>query len=225
MKVSNESDNKGVIMTSEDSKSEITLNKSNPETLDVLMTRRSVKARDMVSPGPDKETLDKILNAAIRVPDHGKLTPWRFIVLEGAEREKLGDLIANVLISENNTSEKIAEKMKGYATQGPTLVVAIFSPSNERPIPIWEQWLSAGAACQNMLIAATALGVASQWLTGWASTSRTVASGLGLSEMEQIAGFIFFGTQKEAPEERPRPDLNDRVIFGMPDPSEAAGCQ
>jgi nitroreductase len=192
-----------------------TLNINNPETLNLLMSRRSVKAKDMIGPGPDRETLEAILTAGLRVPDHGKLTPWRFIILEGEEREKLGDMIADALIKENNTSEKIAEKMKGYATQGPTLIIAVFSPSSERPIPIWEQWLSMGASCQNILIAATALNVASQWLTGWASTSSTVADGLGLSEMEQVAGFIFLGKQKDMPDERPRPSLSDRVVFGI----------
>lgn len=212
-------------MVSENEKNDFILNQGNLKTLDVLMSRRSVKARDMVGPGPDEETLRKILKTALRVPDHGKLTPWRFIVLQGEDREKLGCLIADALIAENNTSENVAEKMKGYATQGPTLVIAIFSPSNERPIPVWEQWLSMGAACQNMLIAATALNVASQWLTGWASTSRTVANGLGLDKEEQIAGFLFFGTQKSPPEERPRPTFEDRITFGIPTKPKANECQ
>ncbi len=181
------------------------------------MRRRSVKARDMVGPGPDRETLEKILSAGMRVPDHGKLTPWRFIVLEGAAREQLGDLISEALVAENNASENIAEKMKGYATQGPTLVIAIHSPSTARPIPAYEQMLSTGAACQNILVAATALGIAGQWLTGWAATSKTVASGLGLAGDEQIAGFLFFGSQSEEPTERPRPSLEDRVVWGFPE--------
>lgn len=192
-------------------------NKPNPDTLDLLLSRRSVKTRDMIAPGPDRETLDLILKAATRVPDHGKLTPWRFIILEGAARETLGDLISKALMEENNTSETIAEKMKGYATQGPTLVIAIHSPSTARPIPAYEQMLSTGAACQNMLVAATALGVAGQWLTGWAATSKTVARGLGLEEHEQIAGFLFFGTQKEEPTERPRPNLDEVTIWGFPE--------
>ncbi len=106
----------------------------------------------------------------------------------------------------------------GYATQGPVLVIAIFSPSNEKPIPIWEQWLSTGSACQNMLISATALGFASQWLTGWAATSSAVAGGLGLCEHEQIAGFMFFGDHPEKqPSERPRPVFEDQVHFGFPE--------
>ena len=193
-------------------------NTPNPETLDLLLNRRSVKARDMVGSGPDQKTVKQILQAAMRVPDHGKLAPWRFIVLEGDEKEKLGDLIADALQAENNASDNVAEKMKGYATQGPLLIVAIFSPSSARPIPIWEQWLSTGAACQNMLVAATALGYASQWLTGWASTSRHVAKGLGLCEHEQIAGFMFFGDHpEEQPTERPRPEFDKQVYFGFPE--------
>lgn len=193
----------------------------NPEnvfTYDLLMRRRSVKAKDMEGPGPDKEAMEKILAAGMRVPDHGKLAPWRFLVLTGPDRDRLGELIARGLVEEKETSEKIAEKMKGYATQGPVLVVAIHSPSDARPIPRWEQELSAGAACQNMMIAATALGYASQWLTGWASYSPTVTKGLGLQGEERIAGFLFFGDHAEKePTERPRPNFDDHVSWGFPD--------
>lgn len=197
--------------------SEKTFNPKNSATYDLLMRRRSVKAKDMQGPGPDRDTVEKILAAGMRVPDHGKLAPWRFIVLTGDDRNLLGDLIARGLVEENETSEKVAEKMKGYATQGPVLIVAIYSPSNERPIPLWEQELSAGAACQNMLVAATALGYASQWLTGWASYSATVCKGLGLSQQERIAGFLFFGDHDDRdPTERPRPEFNDHVSWGLP---------
>ena len=170
----------------------------------------------MVGHGPDQDTLEKILTAAMRVPDHGKLAPWRFIVLEDDERDKLGELIARALVEENETSEKTAEKMKGYATQGPTLIVAVYSPNTNRPIPEWEQILSTGAMCQNMLVAAGSLGFAGQWLTGWASYSPTVEKGLGLSDGEKIAGFMFLGEQEDAPTERPRPDLADKLTIGMP---------
>ncbi len=196
---------------------ESNFNTPNLETFKLLAKRRSVKARDMVGDGPNNEDLKNILQVSMRVPDHGKLAPWRFIVLRGDEKEKLGDLIAAALQDENDASETVAEKMKGYATQGPVLVIAVFSPSNARPIPIWEQWLSTGAACQNMLIAATALGYASQWLTGWAATSRFVARGLGLCEHEQIAGFMFLGDHPDKqPTERPRPEFEKQVTFGFP---------
>ncbi|WP_417455779.1 nitroreductase [Kordiimonas sp.] len=192
-------------------------NTPNAATYDLLMNRRSVKARDMVGPGPDRADIEKILAAALRVPDHGKLFPWRYLVLEGAAREKLGDVIAKALIEENETSEKVAEKMKGYATQGPVLVVAISSVREESTIPVWEQELSAGAACQNMITAATALGYASCWLTGWASYSPTVKAGLGLKANENIAGFIFFGNQADEPSERPRPEFDNHVTWGFPE--------
>ena len=198
---------------------ETPFNTPNSATYDLLMTRRSVKAKDMDGPGPNREVMEKIIRAGLRVPDHGKLAPWRFVVLEGTEREKLGDAIASALIAEQETSEKVAEKMKGYATQGPVLVVAIYSPNDARPIPEWEQKLSTGAACQNMLIAATALGYASQWLTGWGSYSPSVCNALGMSEQERIAGFLFFGHHGECmTTERPRPNFDDHVTWGWPKP-------
>ena len=193
-------------------------NPANTATYDLLTRRRSVKARDMVEPGPARSEIEKILAAGMRVPDHGKLAPWRFLVLQGDDRTRLGDLIAEGLVSEGETSEKVAEKMKGYATQGPVLVVAVHSPHLESAIPLWEQQLSIGAACQNMLVAATALGFASQWLTGWASYSPTITGGLELKAHEKIAGFLFFGSHGEKiPSERPRPAFADHIQWGFND--------
>jgi len=193
-----------------------TFNKPSIEAYDLLMNRRSVKTRDMHEPGPDREALEKILAAGMRVPDHGKLAPWRFIVLTGDARAKLGKVITDGLIAEWETSQKTAEKMSGYATQSPALIIAVYSPNDSRPIPEWEQQLSAGAACQNMLIAATALGYAAQWLTGWASYSKYVAKALKMTEQEKIAGFMFFGSHSRQPTERPRPNPADHVIWGWP---------
>lgn len=200
---------------------DVPFNSPNLATYDLLMSRRSVKTRDMKDPGPDRIDVEKILRAAVRVPDHGKLAPWRFIVLDGPARERLGDTICDALITEQETSEKIAEKMKGYATQSPILIVAIHSPKDHPAIPEWEQQLSIGAACQNMLVAATALGYACQWLTGWASYSPSVREALKMSERERIAGFLFFGDHGDRqPSERPRPTLEDLVTWGWP--SDAA---
>ncbi|WP_286830373.1 MULTISPECIES: nitroreductase family protein [Kordiimonas] len=196
-------------------------NTPNDATYDLLMNRRSVKAKDMVGPGPDRSAMEKILAAGMRVPDHGKLNPWRFLVLTGADREKLGDLIAEGLVIEDERDPKVAEKMKGYASQGPVLVVAIMCINPDHKIPVMEQELSIGAACQNMLVAATALGYASQWLTGWAAYSKTVSDGLGLGENEKIAGFLFFGNQDRDPSERPRPDINDHITWSFPESKEA----
>ncbi|NVJ97025.1 MAG: nitroreductase [Alphaproteobacteria bacterium] len=191
-------------------------NTANPATYDLLMNRRSVKAKDMVGPGPDRTAMEKILSAGMRVPDHGKLNPWRFIVLEGTDREKLGDLIAEGLVKEDERDPKIAEKMKGYASQGPVLVVAISCLNPAHKVPLMEQELSIGAACQNILVAATALGYASQWLTGWAAYSKTVADGLGVGANEKIAGFLFFGHQDREPTERPRAVEAEHITWGFP---------
>ncbi len=197
-------------------------NAPNASAYDTLLTRRSVKAKDMRGSGVEKSLLTKILEAGLRVPDHGKLTPWRYIVLEGEDRFKLGRLIKEALIAEGEANEQVADKMQGYATQGPTLVIAVYSPSTAKPIPEWEQMLSAGASVMNMLVAATALGVASQWLTGWASFSPTVMAGLGLKEDEKIAGLVFFGDHPETPpDERPRPSINEIVEWGFPAEGEA----
>lgn len=195
---------------------ETPFNTPNSETYDLLMTRRSVRTRDMAEPGPDREAVEKILAAGMRVPDHGKLAPWRFIVLSGPERAKLGKAIQDGMIAEFESSPKVAEKMSGYATQAPTLIVAIYSPNTSRPIPEWEQKLSTGASCQNMVIAATALGYGAQWLTGWASYSKYVAKALKMAPQEKIAGFMFFGNHTENPKERPRPEPEDHIIWGWP---------
>ncbi len=186
------------------------------EAYNLLMHRRSVKTRDMRDPGPDREALKKILAAGMRVPDHGKLAPWRFIVLTGPERAKLGKAITDGMIAEFESSPKVAEKMSGYATQSPTLIIAVYSPNQSRPIPEWEQQLSTGAACQNMIIAATALGYAAQWLTGWASYSKYVSKALKMTAHEKIAGFMFFGSPSRQPTERPRPNPADHVTWGWP---------
>ena len=193
----------------------MSFNISNPQTLNLLASRRSVKAKAMVDPGPDRDQLREILKAAMRVPDHGKLSPWRFIVLAGDDREKLGALISQGLKNEGEVSDKVCEKMAGYATQGPTLIIAVSSPVEHRAIPSFEQQLSMGAACQTLLIAAHALGFVGQWLTGWAATSTTVHAGLGIKSHEKIAGFIFLGSQEREPSERPRPNFDDVVQWGL----------
>lgn len=193
----------------------MSFNTSNPQTLNLLMKRRSVKAKAMIEPGPDRAQLSEILQAAIRVPDHGKLNPWRFIVLTGEDRNKLGALISQGLKNEGDVSQKVCEKMAGYATQGPTLIIAVSSPVEHRAIPLFEQQLSMGAACQTLLIAAHAIGFVGQWLTGWAATSKTVKDGLGLKSHEKIAGFIFLGSQACDPSERPRPNFDDVVQWGL----------
>lgn len=191
-------------------------NAPNPSLYTSLMARRSVKARDMQGRGPDRETVEKILAAAMRVPDHGKLAPWRFIVLEGSNRSQMGALIKDALQADG-ASEAVADKMKNYAEQGPTLILTVYSPTLNHPIPEWEQALSMGAANMALLMAANGLGVAANWLTGWACGSAHVAEGLKLAAHEKLVGLIFLGDYPdEQPEERERPSLAEKVIWGMP---------
>lgn len=175
---------------------------SSPAAL--LATRRSGKPRDLVGPGPDDAQLQRILNAAIRVPDHGKIGPWRFVIVKENQRRALADLItAAYRAEEPDGNPKELEKLEQFAHQAPVLVVVLSSPKPDSLIPLWEQQLSAGAACMNMITAATAEGFAAGWLTAWPSYSPTVLRAFGTGG-ERIAGFIFIGTPARALEERPR---------------------
>lgn len=189
------------------------LNTPCPAAYEMMMARRSVVAKFMAEPGPVQEDLEKILAAGMRVPDHGKLEPWRFIVLDKDNQQKLDALIEKALNIEGDHEAR--KKALGYASVAPVAVIVVSSFSDVRPIPEWEQTLSAGAVCQSMLLAATALGYASQWLTGWMSYSKTVADGLGFSKNERVAGILFFGKQNTAPSERPRPDPDRKIQWGI----------
>lgn len=185
----------------------MSLNIPCPNAIDSLLSRRSVKARTLVAPGPDAQALGQILEAGRRVPDHGKLAPWRFFVFEGAARRAFGEQIANCYVSETkNPSDVIARGFIDFTVQAPLLIVLASTPSDDRPIPHFEQQLSAGASGMAMLIAANLLGYAGNWLTGWAASSDGVKRSLGLGAGDRIAGFLFFGAAPAEPEERPRPD-------------------
>lgn len=179
--------------------------------LDLLLTRRSGKARDMAAPGPSADQLAQILRIASRVPDHGKLAPWRFVVIPDAAREKFAELIDTAYRAEKPEAGRLEiQAMRDFAVQAPTLVVVMSRPKPESHIPLWEQQLSVGAACQNLLLAAHAHGFVGNWLTGWASTSVAVHAAIG-EPGETIAGFLFIGTPLKELEERPRPLLDDVV--------------
>ncbi|SFP70041.1 nitroreductase family protein [Sphingomonas rubra] len=181
--------------------------RSTPATL--LATRRSGKPRDMVAPGPDAATLDAMLAIAARTPDHGKLAPWRFVVVE--DRDRLAALLTQAYRAEKpGVTEAELANVEQFARQAPTLVVVLSSPRLDSGIPRFEQELSAGAACMNLLHAAAAHGFVGGWLTGWAAQSDAVLAGFG-TPPERIVGFVFVGTPSRAPEERPRPDL-ERVV-------------
>lgn len=179
--------------------------------LSLLLSRRSGKPRDMIAPGPDATQMDIILHAASRVPDHGKLAPWRFVVVGADQREALASLLTEAYRAEKPDAGRLElEAMEQFARQAPSLVVVLSSPKKESKIPLWEQELSVGAACMQLLNAVHAQGFVGGWLTGWPSYSAAVRAAFG-SEEERIAGFIFIGSPSKAQEERPRPEP-DAVI-------------
>lgn len=176
--------------------------------LALLATRRSGKPRDLVAPGPDTIQLEAMIAIAARTPDHGKLAPWRFVIVPDDRRDRLAEVITTAYRAERPQAARLEiESFEQFAHQAPALVVILSSPRADSHIPLWEQELSAGAACMNLLHAAHAMGFAAGWLTGWASYSDTVRDAFGAAP-ERIAGFMFIGTPAKQLEERPRPDLS-----------------
>ncbi|WP_313334300.1 nitroreductase [Sphingobium yanoikuyae] len=179
--------------------------------LALLQTRRSGKPRDLIAPGPDDAQLRQILEVALRTPDHGKLAPWRFVIVPQDKREKLAALLEAAYRAEKPEAGRLEiEAMHQFAHQAPTLVVALSKPVAGSKIPVWEQELSAGAAIMNLLHATHALGFAGGWLTGWPSFNDDVRDAFGSAD-ERLAGFVFIGTPSRELEERPRPDYDDIV--------------
>ena len=183
-----------------------------PDAIDLLKIRRSVKPREMSAPGPSPADLETILTIGARVPDHGKPTPWRFIVFEGDARGRAGEVIASVFARKNPQAlpaEIDAERRR--LTDAP-LVIGVVSFTKPHPkVPPWEQELSAGASAMNIVTAASALGYGACWLTGWFAFDRDVLDGLGLKPDEKFAGFIHIGTTSKPSEHRPRHALADIV--------------
>ena len=179
-----------------------------PEVLEFLLTRRSRPAKTLRAPGPDRAALGPMLEAAARTPDHGKLEPWRFLVLSPAACARLGALIRRLGEARGRDAAATDKEAHAFETS-PLCVAVVAAPRPSAKIPEVEQTLSAGAACLALLNAALASGWGANWLTGPAATDRAVlAEGLGLSETEWVAGFVHVGTETAAPPERPRPDLD-----------------
>lgn len=178
------------------------------DTLKLLESRRSASAKAMAGPGPDAEQLERLLKIACRVPDHGKLTPWRFIVFEGDARDAAGDILVQRYqeLHPGHGEETLAQQ-KNMFSRAPCVVAVVSSVVADHPkIPEWEQVLSTGAVCQNLLIAATAMGFGAQWITGWFAFDDVVTGKLGLGEGERVAGYIYIGNPTEAQGDRPRPE-------------------
>lgn len=174
-----------------------------------LASRRSGKPRDLAGPGPSEAQLREMVTIAARTPDHGKLAPWRFIIVPDDKRAALADLIAAAYRAEKpEAGQKEIDAVAQFAHQAPALVVVMSAPRIPSHIPLWEQELSAGAATMNLLHAAHAMGFAAGWLTTWPAFNETVRDAFGGPD-EKIAGFVFIGTSAVPPEERPRPALED----------------
>ncbi len=184
--------------------------------LALLQSRRSARPRDLVAPGPDAAELREILTLAMRVPDHGKLHPWRFVHVPQNERAAFAELLDRAYRANNPEPGRLElEANERFARQAPELVVALFSPTEGHKIPVWEQELSCGAACFNLELAALARGYAVGWVTGWAAYSPTVLAAFG-APPERIAGFLFLGTSGAELEERMRPDYEEVVSVWRP---------
>jgi nitroreductase len=182
------------------------------ETLDLLATRRSVPANALAEPAPSAEELDRMLTIASRVPDHGKLAPWRFIVIEGEARATLDARLAGLLreLDPSVSEGRVAAQAKNFSASA--IVIAVVSRAAPHvKIPEWEQVLSAGAVCMNLCVAANALGYGAQWLSGWAAYEPRAAEIIGLRPGERIAGFIHVGSPTERLPDRPRPPLSETV--------------
>jgi nitroreductase len=180
------------------------------DALELLKTRRSLKPVELAAPGPSPAEIKTLLTIASRVPDHGKLAPWRFIVFEGDARFTAGAAIEAAFRAKypDAKPEQIAYEQNRLA-RAPLVIAVVSRAGPHVKIPEWEQVLSAGAAAMSLVLAAHALGFGANWITEWYAYDRSVLDALGLKEHERIAGFIHIGTPVHLPEDRPRPPLNE----------------
>ncbi len=188
--------------------------KSDVKLIDYLAVRRSIPAFQMSEPGPGRAEIEEALRLATRVPDHGKLAPWRFIVYRGDERARLGEeLLKLALEAKPDLSEEMINVERNRFTRAPVVVAVISTAAPHVKIPEWEQQLSAGAVCLNLILAANALGYVANWLTEWFAYDQRAWPLLGVREGEKVAGFIHIGSSDFPPVERPRPDLAEIVCW------------
>lgn len=177
------------------------------DALDALTTRRS--AAQFAEPAPDDETLAEILRAAMRAPDHGKLKPWRFIVLRGDARKRFGDVMAEAMKRrEPDAPANMLEREREKPLRAPLIVVLAAAIQEGHKIPVIEQMLAAGAAAQNIMVAAHALGYGAAWKTGAPAYDDFVKATLGLAPSDAIVGFLYLGTAAGAPVSLPAPELS-----------------
>ncbi|WP_131118134.1 nitroreductase family protein [Lichenihabitans psoromatis] len=182
------------------------------QTIALLQHRRSVPPQSMTAPGPTSEQLDALLTIAARVPDHGKLAPWRFIVFEGEGRARAGDLLAKIVLDDNpDTPAKRLDLERARLMHAPVVVAIVSRAAPHVKIPEWEQILSAGAVAMNLTVAANAMGFGTSWLTEWYAYDTRAKAALGLADTENVAGFIHIGHPTAVLDDRIRPVLADIV--------------
>jgi len=186
--------------------------------LSMLRTRRSARPRDLIGRGPTEREMEEILTIAARTPDHGKLAPWRFLIVEDGQRDALASLLRSALAEEDPQAGPARHKVEeDFAHYQGALVVLVSAPVEGHKVPVWEQQLSCGAAGMNLLLAAHALGYVGGWVTGWRAYSPRVVESL-CEPGERIAGFIFIGEPGSELDDRPRPALSDVVRRWRPGP-------
>jgi nitroreductase len=178
------------------------------DSLALLQKRRSLAAHRLGEPGPSEEQIETLLTVAARVPDHGRLVPWRFILIEGEARHRLGEIVSAAAAADQRDADadKIAAEHNRFA-RAPLVIAVVSRAKPHVKIPEWEQVLSAGAVCMNLLHAAAALGFGATWITEWVAFDRRILDALGLAPDERIAGFVHIGTPLEPTVDRARPDL------------------
>ncbi|MDB5492366.1 MAG: nitroreductase [Micavibrio sp.] len=179
-----------------------------PEMTDFLSRRRSMKVKSIGEPGPSPEQIETILQTAARVPDHGKMVPWRFIVFSGDARQRVGEHLKAAWLTEDPQAMPAKLELESERfLRAPLVIAVVFSPKESPKAPEWEQVLSAGAVCYNLCLAANSMGFATTWLTEWYAYNAAFAKAMDLGEHERFAGFVYIGTAQGVAEERERPDM------------------
>ena len=198
-------------MTDTDLGATLPLPTASADFADRLARRRSAPAQSLAAPGPSREEVERILLLGARTPDHGKLFPWRFVVLGPQSRAELAEKL--LPLADRQPGPDKARKVLSKLTAPPLTILVIASPVDSPKVPVWEQHLSAGAVCMNLEHAANALGYSASWITDWYSYDAEAVELLGVQPGELVAGFIHIGTLNEAPLERPRPYLAERTSY------------
>lgn len=192
----------------------------NEDALNLLLTRRTVPSAFLGGPGPSDEQVETLLTAAMRVPDHGKLAPWRYVALDAVALGIVASQLRAIRLAEEPDAdlEKLDKQLDAF-TKAPLCIVVVGKAREHPKIPVWEQQLSVGASTMNLMIATHAMGFSAQWLSGWMCESPAAKALLGVSDDETLAGFVHIGTPTVPTTERPRPSLADHLTRWTPETS------